>query len=94
MLKKPAGKLTEMPRNSTTVDCLRASRGWLRHLSKPASAGTGLEVPRDSVRVKMLILIRQLLRKKKKCRVIRREKPIALVLKQAEALADDWTGER
>ena len=48
---------------------------------------------RDSVRAKMRILIRQLLRKYKYppegC-----EAAIALVLKQAEALADDWTGER
>ena len=46
---------------------------------------------RDSVRAKMRILIRQLLRKYKYppegC-----EAAIALVLKQAEALADDWTG--
>ena len=47
---------------------------------------------RDSVRAKMRILIRQLLRKYKYppegC-----EEAIALVLKQAEALADDWSGE-
>jgi len=44
-LKKLASELTEKLRNSTTVDCLRASRRGLRHLSKPASAGTGLAVP-------------------------------------------------
>ena len=46
---------------------------------------------RDSIRAKMRILIRQLLRKYKyppeRC-----EEAIALVLKQAETLADDWTG--
>jgi type I restriction enzyme R subunit len=45
---------------------------------------------RDSVRAKMRILIRQLLRKYKYppegC-----EEAIGLVLKQAEVLADDWT---
>ncbi len=47
---------------------------------------------RDSVRAKMRILIRLLLRKYKYppegC-----EEAIGLVLKQAEALEDDWTGE-
>ncbi len=46
---------------------------------------------RESVRAKMRILIRQLLRKYKYppegC-----EEAIALVLAQAQALADDWTG--
>ena len=45
---------------------------------------------RDSVRAKMRILIRQLLRKYKRppegC-----EEAIGLVLKQAVALADDWS---
>ena len=45
---------------------------------------------RDSVRAKMRILIRQLLRKYK-YPPDGQEDAIALVLKQAEALADDWT---
>ena len=45
---------------------------------------------RDSVRAKMRILIRQLLRKYK-YPPEGQEDAIALVLKQAEALADDWT---
>ncbi|MCF7675641.1 MAG: HsdR family type I site-specific deoxyribonuclease, partial [Akkermansiaceae bacterium] len=47
---------------------------------------------RDSVRAKMRILIRQLLRKYK-YPPEGYEEAIGLVLKQAEALADDWTAE-
>ncbi len=46
---------------------------------------------RESVRAKMRILIRQLLRKYK-YPPEGYEAAIGLVLKQAEALADDWTG--
>jgi len=46
---------------------------------------------RESVRAKMRILIRQLLRKYKYPSE-GQEDAIALVLKQAEALAEDWTG--
>ena len=51
---------------------------------------SGLWQFRDSVRAKMRILIRQLLRKYK-YPPEGQEDAISLVLKQAEAMADDWT---